>query len=115
MPSEDSGARVSRFLPSPSSVDYRVLWGIVLAAITLDIVTTVIGTNAGIQEKNPLVGHLLQNHGLGGLLVLKAAVIAWILSVHAFLGRRYAYGALVGLGIPQALAGLLNMVVLIQQ
>src|SRR5438552_2375249 len=56
----------------------------------LDCVTTVVALGHGAHERNPIAAALVARYGAGSLFAFKAAVVALILTVLAWMPRRVA-------------------------
>jgi hypothetical protein len=87
----------------------RRLWGLVILALSLDIVTTIYGIHLGLGEGNPIARHLMELVSpLGAMVLLKGLVLALGLGAWMVLSRRYRSVVPLGLAIPWLVAGVFN-------
>jgi hypothetical protein len=69
---------------------HAVLWTVVLAATSADIVLTMAGLERGLREGNVVVHTLVGEFGLAGLWLVKFAAMVWLVGGWALLSDRNA-------------------------
>lgn len=90
------------------------LWALALLALTLDVVTTTYGLQAGLAEMNPFVNHFRPTLGLFGTFVLLKSS-ALLVGVGAWWSMPSSLRGVVplGLALPWGLAVVSNTVLLV--
>lgn len=92
------------------SIDARwMLWGVVVAVMVLDVATTAIGLELGLQEGNGLVRVAVGSFGVAGLLVLKGVVLAAAAGVAVSVPDRVSPVIPLGLALPTTIAVAVNL------
>ena len=104
------GAAPFRHLPRDvtSSDLERLLWVVVALALIADIVTTFVGLNLGLSESNPAARSAIEDHGVVGMLALKAVAVTVGLICRPLLEQPYRPIVPAGLAAPWLLAATLN-------
>jgi len=99
-----------RYLPGDvTPVDLeRLLWVVVALALTADVVTTFVGLNLGLSESNPAARGAIEDHGLAGMLALKAVAVVVGLVCRPLLEQAYRPIVPAGLAVPWLVAAALN-------
>jgi hypothetical protein len=69
---------------------HAILWGVVLVATVLDVVTTILGLERGLTEGNVVVGWLVETLGLPGLWLVKFGAMVWLVGGWVLLSDRNA-------------------------
>ncbi|WP_324758812.1 DUF5658 family protein [Haloarcula sp. GH36] len=89
-PSDDSGSLFTLRRERRMTRTHTVLWGVILAATTADILLTMIGLASGFEEGNLVVATLLAEFGLAGLWLVKFGAMVWLVGGWALLSDRNA-------------------------
>ncbi|TMT85876.1 hypothetical protein E2L06_04420 [Haloterrigena sp. H1] len=103
-------ASLCRHLPgdvTPGDLE-RLLWVVVALALIADVVTTFVGLNLGLSESNPAARGAIEDHGLAGMLALKAFAISVGLVCRPLLEQAYRPIVPAGLAGPWLVAAALN-------
>jgi hypothetical protein len=103
--------------PRPEVLSGRVpteqlLWAGLILVMTLDVITTGIGLERGLTEGNPVMAAAIQQAGLGGLVLVKALVVASGVAARTALPQ-HRYVIPLGLSTPCAIAVLVNTTLLL--
>ena len=69
---------------------HAVLWALILATTTADILLTMAGLATGFSEGNVVVAAMLDRFGLAGLFLVKFAAMVWLVGGWALLDDRNA-------------------------
>lgn len=69
---------------------HAALWTVVLVATVLDILTTMVGLERGLQEGNVVVRAAVETLGLPGLWLVKFGAMVWLVGGWALLSDRNA-------------------------
>ena len=78
------------------------LFAAVVAVMLGDVVTTGVGLELGLREANPFVAHLLDELGLAGLVLVKAATAVMLVALPTLTRRShrtFRLGSFVYLGV----------------
>lgn len=94
---------------SPSLDGERLLWGMVVAVMLLDVGTTAIGLQYGLQEGNALVAGAIETFGIAGLLIVKAGVLGLAATVAFWIPSRVSPVVPLGLALPTLIAVTTNL------
>lgn len=86
----------------------RLLWAVVALALIADVVTTFVGLNLGLSESNPAARGAIEDHGLAGMLALKAFAVIVGLVCRPILEQPYRPIIPAGLAVPWLVAAALN-------
>ena len=89
----------------------RLLWTVALLALLADVVTTLVGLEAGLAEGNPVVAGALADAGLAGFLGVKITVLA--LAGGRLAAPRFRVAIPLGVALPWLLAAGTNAVLLL--
>lgn len=69
---------------------HAMLWAVILAATSIDIVMTMFGVEQGFQEANLFVRESMAAFGPAGLWLVKFAAMCWLVAGWALLSNRNA-------------------------
>lgn len=69
---------------------HAVLWTVIVAATSADVVLTLVGLERGFREGNLVVAASLSSLGLAGLWLVKFAAMVWLVAGWALLSDRNA-------------------------
>ncbi len=69
---------------------HATLWTVILATTVADVLLTMVGTAAGLQEGNVLVRASMAAFGPAGLWLVKFAAMCWLVAGWALLSDRNA-------------------------
>lgn len=94
---------------APSLDGERVIWGVVVAVMLLDVATTAIGLQYGLHEGNAIVGAVIARFGIPGLFLLKAVVLALAATLAFTLPDRVSSVVPLGLALPTTVAVATNL------
>lgn len=100
-----------RYLPgdvTPGDLE-RLLWVVVVVALIADVVTTFVGLNLGLSESNPAARGAIEDHGVAGMLALKAGAVTVGLVCRPLLEQPYRPIVPAGLAAPWLTAAILNV------
>lgn len=88
------------------------LWGVLVAVLLADLVSTYAGLQAGMTEGNPAMRMAIETAGIAALAAVKLAVLGFGAGVRKILDERGAVVPL-GLSIPWLVAAASNAVTLV--
>lgn len=89
------------------------LWALALLTLTLDVVTTTYGLEAGLAEMNPFVNYLLPIFGLAGtFVVLKSSALLVGIAAWGTMPSKVRGVVPLGLALPWGIAVVSNTVLL---
>lgn len=109
-----TGARLQRSVCARlRAVPAIPLWGVTVAAVVGDLVSTVYGLELGLREQNPFVAGVIESHGVAGLVALKCLCLGWAVAAWVALERHYGVATLVGLAVPQGGAVVVNLLTIL--
>lgn len=94
---------------SPSLDGERILWGMVVVVMLLDVATTAVGLQYGLQEGNALVAGAIETFGIAGLLLVKAVVLVLAATVAFWIPDRVSPVVPLGLALPTLIAVTTNL------
>ena len=94
---------------SPSLDGERLLWGMVVVVMLLDVATTAIGLQYGLQEGNALVSAAIETFGIAGLLLVKGLVLVLAATVAHRIPDRVSPVVPLGLALPTLIAVTTNL------
>ena len=86
----------------------RELWGLVIAAMLMDVTLTVHGLQIGLREVNPVAVEVLDMAGAVGLYLMKGGALLVGLVCRPLLPSRYTALIPLGLAIPSLFAVIHN-------
>jgi hypothetical protein len=90
-----------------------LLWAALVLVTVLDVVTTGVGLQQGLDEGNPVMASAIEHAGLGGLAAAKTAILAFGAIARLCLPS-YRLVIPFGLATPGAIAVLVNSMLLLQ-
>lgn len=93
---------------SPITLE-RALWVLVALSLLGDVLTTFVGLRIGLAESNPVARTVIDGHGMGGMLVLKALAIGVALACRPILPPSYRPIVPAGLAVPWMIAVCVNL------
>lgn len=94
---------------TPSLDAERLLWVLVIVVMGLDVLTTAIGLQYGLQEGNTVVLAAIESFGIAGLLLVKVAVIGFAAGVAYWVPDRVSPVIPLGLVLPTLIAVTTNI------
>lgn len=94
---------------APSIDGERMLWGIVVIVMLLDVLTTAVGLGMGLHEGNTLVSAAIAAFGIPGLLLVKGIVLALAATVAVSIPDRVSPVVPLGLALPTTIAVTINL------
>lgn len=97
---------------APSLDGERVLWGVVVLVMLLDVATTAFGIQRGLQEGNGLVRSAVSAYGISGLVGIKVAVLALAGVLASQVPDRMSPVVPLGLLLPTLIAVAVNLALL---
>lgn len=91
----------------------RELWGLVIAAMLIDVTLTVHGLQIGLRELNPVAVEVIEMAGAVGLYLMKGGALLVGLCCRPLLPSRYTALIPLGLAIPSLFAVIHNSVLIL--
>jgi len=91
----------------------RALWGVVVAALCADLVSTYYGLASGGTEGNPVVRAVLVDGGFPDFTALKLAAVSFGFSAWVVLPRPNRLAVPLGLALPWTATSLVNLGVIV--
>lgn len=94
---------------SPSIDGERLLWGMLVVVMALDVWTTMLGLQYGLNEGNQLVSAAIHAFGIPGLLLVKVVVLALAGGLASMIPDRATPVIPLGLVLPTLIAVTTNL------
>ena len=94
---------------SPSLDGERLLWGMVVVVMLLDVATTAVGLQYGLQEGNALVSAAIETFGIAGLLLIKGLVLGLAVAIASQIPDHVSPVVPLGLALPTLIAVTTNL------
>lgn len=91
----------------------RLLWGLVLIALGVDLASTLYGFHLGFTERNPLARGLVDAYGVAGIVGLKVGALGLAVLLRSLVPAGYRGVVPLALAAPWWVAALSNAYVLI--
>jgi len=110
-PTDDDAGFVWRVERELTESD-AVLWGVIVVASVLDVVTTITGVSRGIEEGNAVARAFMHTYGTPGIGLLKLVALVVLVVTWGALPDRSAHAVLTGFALVSLLVVALNAVTL---
>ena len=91
----------------------RALWGLVVAVLCTDVLSTYYGLTHGHTEGNPVVRGVLADGGFVAFTTLKLAAVSLAVAVWVVMSRKRRVVVPLGLALPWAGTTLVNLVTIL--